>query len=1778
MKYPFHRSLAMLLSVVICVSMLPVTALAEDEPSPSETPAPTAEPTPTPTPAPAPTATPTPAPTPAPTAEPTESPTPEPTEAPTAEPTAEPTQAPAGEATQTPAADPTPTPEAPAKAAAEPEPTEEPTPEPSGEPEATEEPTPEPSEEPEPTEEPTPEPSEEPTPEPFVTGKTKAITYTPGKGASPDELFREYANALFYPKTKTRSGAKSSSGAGNSLTGVTKQYYTILKSKISEVANGTKTSTVFVVDLHDITIDEVPVTEIQWTAKNLGVSALIDDSGLTEEAMTAIADCVSPDFDLLIAALLADCPYELYWYDKTAVTGMDGIQMGGTSQSLTVMSESMAFYFPVANGYSDGAYSVDPEPAHAAKTAAENAQSIVANAAGLQDYQKLQNYKNAICDLVSYNNDAASGSHDYGNPWQLIWVFDGDSGTNVVCEGYSKAFQYLCELSSFSGGASCISVSGGMDGGAHMWNVVRMGDGNNYMVDVTNSDSGTVGGGSDDLFLSGYFTGSLKEGYTYSVNGCRISYVYSASTLATFGESALEMSPYAYGSAPTPTSTPEPTSSPEEYGTYGIFTYCLKDGEITITEVSDEASGAITIPASINGYPVTTLGDRAFASDTDGRITSLTIPEGITSIGEAAFVNCFGLSSVTFEGSIPAINGTAFSNVTVIVYYPYGNASYSTDTMLDYGGHLTWEAVGGPVIIASGTCGADLVWTLDENGALIISGTGAMYDYTGEDTPWWNHRTTVRTIDIQQGVSSVGALAFYACVYVDSVSLPEGLISIGYAAFCGCEVPSITIPASVSSIDSMAFQQGWLQEINVAAGNALYCSQDGVLFSADKTKLIRFPDGRTGSYTVPDGVTVIARDAFYWCHGLTNVIIPSGVTSIEEGAFRSCLNLTEVDILASVDMIGESAFASSGIVNLTIPDGVAEIREFTFSGCDDLESITIPSSVTSVGRGAFHECQSLKDVYYIGTETQWLGMRINTSDSYYSNSALTDAARHYAYIAGGECGADGDNLTWTLDKNGVLTISGSGEMAYYPSEIAVPWYQYKDIINEAIISNGVETIGNYAFYECNNITSVTILSNVTRVGNGAFQKCTSLSDITMPEGLDSIEGQAFSGCSSLKNIALPSSITTIGDLAFEQCYALTSVSLPDSVTYIGQDAFCDCFNLESINIPLGINTIKQYTFHRCTNLTNVIIPSSVSYIFHHAFYGCSALKSVTFQSSVAIHNQAFEDCLELESIIFEGDFWSIDSTAFTNDTATAYYPCGNTTYNVESMLNYGGKLTWVPSKVVPSANHTPREMVRENEVAPTCTVEGRYDEVVYCSVCLAELSRETKTIEATGHKAVIEPEVPASCEETGFTEGSHCEVCGAVLTEQEVISALGHTPGETVQENLVAAAVETEGSCDEVVYCTVCGEELTREHAVLPRIQLAAPALSSASNVYGGVQVSWGKVAGAAQYRVFRKTGSGGWTAIADTKALNYTDKTAASGTKYTYTVRCLSSDGSFYTSGYDSAGKTVTYIAAPALSVSNVNGGVKISWGKVNGAAKYRVFRKTGSGGWGKVADTTALTYTDKSGKVGTKYIYTVRCITSDGKSYTSAYDSTGKAIVFYKLATPGLPKLSYVNGGVKISWSKVSGAAKYRVFRKTASGSWTKVADTTGTSYTDKSGKVGTKYFYTIRCITSNGKSFTSNYNGTGKAIVYYKLATPGVPTITRVSGGVKISWKAVSGAAKYRVFRKTGTGGWVKIADVTGTSYTNKGLTKGTKYTYTIRCITADGKSYTSNYNATGKAITY
>ncbi|MBR3352611.1 MAG: Ig-like domain-containing protein, partial [Erysipelotrichaceae bacterium] len=354
---------------------------------------------------------------------------------------------------------------------------------------------------------------------------------------SDENLLEGYINDVF---SISKDNRKSSKNNGDKLTGLNRTLYAFLVTCIRETAAGQRASTVYEISLDDLGIQTV------FTADDLGVEIMIDGQ-LNQDAKNKALEVLVFDLSLLNTTLLLDHPYELYWYDKTkGVSYSRPLSISYSSVQL-MLSGSIVFRFNVANEYAGSAdYTVNTEIGTTVTKSVNNAQMIVRNHTDEVDYQKIKSYKDEICDLVSYNNDAAGGGVDYGNPWQLVWVFDNDPDTNVVCEGYSKAFQYLCDSSSFIDNLVCYTVSGEMDGGTgagpHMWNIVNAHDGQNYLVDVTNCDSGTVG---EDyrLFMTGVpeddTNSSVDNGYTFKPNGYSILYIYDAKIRDIYSDDEL---------------------------------------------------------------------------------------------------------------------------------------------------------------------------------------------------------------------------------------------------------------------------------------------------------------------------------------------------------------------------------------------------------------------------------------------------------------------------------------------------------------------------------------------------------------------------------------------------------------------------------------------------------------------------------------------------------------------------------------------------------------------------------------------------------------------------------------------------------------------------------------------------------------------------------------------------------------------------------------------------------------------------------------------------------------------------------------------------------------------------------------------------------------------------------------------------------------------------------------------------------------------------------------
>ena len=247
----------------------------------------------------------------------------------------------------------------------------------------------------------------------------------------------------------------------------------------------------------------------------------------------------------------------------------------------------------------------------------------------------------------------------------------------------------------------------------------------------------------------------------------------------------------------------------------------------------------------------------------------------------------------------------------------------------------------------------------------------------------------------------------------------------------------------------------------------------------------------------------------------------------------------------------------------------------------------------------------------------------------------------------GDCGADGNNLTWTYG-DGTLTILGAGNMEEFTYTNPAPWYGYSKEINKIIISESVTSIGSCAFEDCSKLTSVEIPNRISLIGFAAFRNCESLSNITIPNSVTSISAAAFQGCSSLTSVSMSNGVTSLGSSAFQGCTKLTSITIPNGVKIIWSDTFYNCSNLTSIVIPDGLTSIGDRAFRDCSSLTSIEIPSSVTSIGDEAFNGCSSIKSITIPNGVTLIGEyAFYNCESLTNVIIPNTVTSIGNFAFS---------------------------------------------------------------------------------------------------------------------------------------------------------------------------------------------------------------------------------------------------------------------------------------------------------------------------------------------------------------------------------------------------------------------------------------------------------------------------------------------------------------------------------------------------
>ncbi len=586
------------------------------------------------------------------------------------------------------------------------------------------------------------------------------------------------------------------------------------------------------------------------------------------------------------------------------------------------------------------------------------------------------------------------------------------------------------------------------------------------------------------------------------------------------------------------------------------------------------------------------------------------------------------------------------------------------------------------------------------------------------------------------------------------------------------------------------------------------------------------------------------------------------------------------------------------------------------------------------------------------------------------------------------------------------------------------------------------------------------------------------------------------------NVTIPSAIygnkvTTIGFSSFEKNNNLMSVTIPNSVTEIDLYAFSGCENLSSLTFSNKLESIGEGAFKSCTSLTSVTLPNSVTKIGDYAFGSCSSLKTVSIGSRLKDSTNNFvagwlSDCTALESITVSSsnnNYSSANGIMYDKKkTVILVYPQGkkDTSYTVPSTIktlyfmstnnNPYLKTITIPSSVTDirdyAVGYTEKDGWDYNKVSGFTikgykgTVAERYArnsdfnfvqlQVVPTSVALNKTTLTLDIGRTSNLRATVYPSNAANKKCTWRSSNT------SVATVD--------SNGKVTAKKAGTATITVKTSNGKTATCKVT-------------VNLPAPQITGLANTTGGIKISWNKVDGAYGYRLYYKPASGGWKRFKDTTATSFTDSGVVPNKTETYTIRCIDKNGNTV-SGFNSKGWSKKYTpVAPTISKLDITtGGIKLSWNKIAGVYGYRLYYKTSSGGWKRFKDTTATSFTDSGVSPNRTETYTIRCIDKNGNTVSGFY-SRGWSKKYTPVA-PTITRLSNTSKGVSVTWNKIAGVYGYRLYRKYDGGSWTRVKDTTSTSFTDSGAKKGKKVTYTVRCIDRKGKT-VSGFNSKGWSI---------------------------------------------------------------------------------------------
>ena len=892
-------------------------------------------------------------------------------------------------------------------------------------------------------------------------------------------------------------------------------------------------------------------------------------------------------------------------------------------------------------------------------------------------------------------------------------------------------------------------------------------------------------------------------------------------------------------------------------------------------------------------------------------------------------------------------------------------------------------------------------------------------------------------------------------------------------------------------------------------------------------------------------ITGINTQAFKNNKKLKGIIIPDTVTYVEDSLFSGCISLTDVDLGKGITVITNGMFYNcKNLESLTIPEQIERFYDrysYTgnssdkpFEGCVNLKNIYFKAKDISLVR--YLSLPSLTNIV-IGSTVESLPDRAFSGYKYLENVTFENGL----LVLPNECFKNCTGLKSITLPDSMMSVGKSAFENCYNiksvtfsenlNTIADSAFKGCSSIENLSFNKNLREIGNNAFEECSSVKNVTFNDSLNTIGESAFANCSSVEKVDLPESVSSVGKDVFEGCKAIKNITLSSKLNYVNDGVFSGCSSLESVDLPDNISEIGANSFADCTNLKNIRFGKNLIHIDSYAFSGCSSLKSIEFPAGLQYIWSKAFIDCTNLSSVKLNSGLKqISDYAFYNCLNLKKVRIPS------SDTYLCDYSLGYYGKNDNNYKIPDFIIVGDinscaqryannngfkfeeyKVNLSTPQITSLKNTTGGVKLQWNKVSgaygyrlyyrPASGGWKRFKDTTatsftdssvvpnktetYTIRCLDKDGNTISGFNSNGWSIKYVPVAPtiSKLENTSsgikLTWNKIAGVYGYRLYYKPVSGGWKRFKDTTATSFTDSGVVPNKTETYTIRCIDKNGNTVSgfNSKGWSKKYTPVAPTISKLENTSGGIKLTWNKIAGVYGYRLYYKPVSGGWKRFKDTTATSFTDSGVVPNKTETYTIRCIDKNGNTI-SGFNSTGWSKKYTpAAPTISkLENTTGGIKLSWNKIAGVYGYRLYYKTSSGGWKRFKDTTATSFTDSGVSPNRTETYTIRCIDKNGNTVSGFY-SRGWSKKYTPVA-PTITRLSNTSKGVSVTWNKIAGVYGYRLYRKYDGGSWTKVKDTTSTSFTDSGAKKGKKATYTVRCIDRKGKT-VSGFNSKGWSI---------------------------------------------------------------------------------------------